>query len=110
MLEVRERTLKQISVGQSCREIWDEYNSYMRKNDRQEERRLHFHGQGYDLVERPLVRMDEGMVLEKRMNLAFHPTYLRSGIFNTICDNYLIDAEGKIVRLHEYPEILMTLG
>jgi Xaa-Pro aminopeptidase len=110
MMEVRQRTLKQISVGQSCKDIWDEYNSYMRKHDRQEERRLHFHGQGYDLVERPLVRMDEPMVLEKRMNLAFHPTYLRSGIFNTICDNYLIDANGQIERLHRYPEILMTLA
>jgi hypothetical protein len=38
-----------------------------------EEKRLHSHGQEYDLVERPLIRWDEEMVIEKNMVLAVHP-------------------------------------
>ena len=39
------------------------------------ELRLYCHGQGYDLVERPLVRADETMTLAAGMNLAVHPGY-----------------------------------
>ena len=61
-----------------ARRIWDEYNAFMRQNGRPEEARLYCHGQGYDLVERPLVRNDEPMTIQKDMNIVVHPTYVHN--------------------------------
>jgi hypothetical protein len=41
----------------------------MRAHGRELEQRLHAHGQGYDYVERPLIRDDETMRLEAGMNI-----------------------------------------
>jgi hypothetical protein len=45
------------------------------------ELRLYAHGQGYDIVERPLIRRDETMAIETGMNLAVHPGYETASIF-----------------------------
>jgi Xaa-Pro aminopeptidase len=65
------------------------------------ELRLYCHGQGYDLVERPLVRADETMTLAAGMNLAVHPGYETDAIFAVICDNYLVEATGPSECLHK---------
>ena len=64
------------------------------------ELRLYCHGQGYDLVERPLVRFDETMALEENMNLAVHPGYQSASLFAVICDNYLVGRDGPGECLH----------
>ena len=81
-----------------------------RGNGRPEEKRLHCHGQGYDLVERPLIRNDEPMKIEKDMNIVVHPTYFHGGKLTWVCDNYLIEADGPSERLHRFPEIITELG
>ncbi len=58
------------------------------------ELRLYAHGQGYDLVERPLMRADETMSIEADMNFAVHPSYETPSLFAVICDNYLIGLDG----------------
>ncbi len=110
LLEARQFTLKQLKPGASCREIWDSYNQFMRQNGRPEEQRLYCHGQGYDMVERPLVRRDEPMRIAKDMNIVCHPTYLTPRLFATICDNYLIGADGVAEHIHGLPERLYELG
>ena len=55
-LEARKFNLNLLKPGTPAKEIFAAYNDFMRKNGRPEERRLHCHGQGYDLVERPLIR------------------------------------------------------
>ena len=67
----------------------------MRKNGRPEEKRLHCHGQGYDLVERPLIRNDEPMNIENDMNIVVHPTYIEGGMLSWFCDNWLIGPTGR---------------
>jgi hypothetical protein len=76
----------------------------MHRNGRPEETRLYCHGQGYDLVERPLIRHDEPMVIEKEMNIVVHPTYVHKGI------NYLIGSNGPGERLHRFPETVIEVG
>jgi Xaa-Pro aminopeptidase len=88
--------------------LWDEYNAYMRENGRPEERRLFCHGQGYDLVERPLVRNDESMPLSAGMSIACHPTVASATLFCSSCDNYLIE-ENQTRRLHRFPRGLVEL-
>ncbi|MGB6507790.1 MAG: M24 family metallopeptidase, partial [Xanthobacteraceae bacterium] len=64
-LEARKFNLALLKPGTPCKDIFAAYNDFMRKNGRPEEKRLHCHGQGYDLVERPLIRNDEPMQIEK---------------------------------------------
>ncbi len=109
LLEARKFTLNLLKPGTNCKDVWESYNEFMRKNGRPEEKRLYCHGQGYDMVERPLVRFDESMVIRKDMNLSCHPTYLTSRLFNTICDNYLIRDNG-VEHLHEFPETITEIG
>jgi Xaa-Pro aminopeptidase len=109
-LEARRFTLNLLKPGASCKMIWDEYNAFMKKNGRPEEARLYCHGQGYDLVERPLVRNDEPMPIQKNMNIVVHPTYVHRNIASWVCDNYMIEAGGPSERLHHFPEEIVELG
>ncbi len=109
LLAARKFTLDLLKPGTSCKDIWEAYNQFMRKNGRPEEKRLYCHNQGYDMVERPLVRFDEPMVIQKHLNLACHPTYLTDRMFNTICDNFLIGDHGP-ERLHKFPETIVEVG
>jgi Xaa-Pro aminopeptidase len=106
----RKFTLDLLKPGTPCKEIWDAFNDFMRKNGRPPEARLYCHGQGYDLVERPLIRHDEPMTIEKDMNIVVHPTYLHAGYLNWLCDNYLIGGNGPGDRLHQFPEEVVEVG
>jgi len=109
-LEARRFTLGLLKPGTPCKTIWDEYNAFMQRNGRPPESRLYCHGQGYDLVERPLVRHDEPMTIEKDMNIVVHPTYTHKNISSWVCDNYMIEATGPGERLHHFPEEIVELG
>jgi Xaa-Pro aminopeptidase len=106
----RQMTLDLLKPGTPCKEIWDAFNAFMRKNGRPEEARLYCHGQGYDLVERPLIRHDEPWTIEKDMNIVVHPTYLHGGYLNWLCDNYIIGGNGPGDRLHQFPEEVVEVG
>jgi Xaa-Pro aminopeptidase len=109
-LAARRFTLDLLEPGASCKTIWDEYNAFMRRNGRPEEARLYCHGQGYDLVERPLVRGDEPMAIARNMNIVVHPTYVHNGMTSWVCDNYLIEDDGPGERLHRFPEEIVALA
>ncbi|MGB6536097.1 MAG: M24 family metallopeptidase [Xanthobacteraceae bacterium] len=109
-LEARKFNLALLKPGAPCKDIFAAYNDFMRKHDRPEEKRLHCHGQGYDLVERPLIRNDEPMAIAKDMNIVVHPTYIRGGTMSWFCDNYLIGENGPGERLHHFPEIITEVG
>ena len=96
----QDHTLSLIRPGALCRDIAAAHDAYMRGKNFPPERRLYCHGQGYDLVERPLVRSDETMTLAAGMNLAVHPGYETDAIFAVICDNYLVEADGPSECLH----------
>ena len=109
-LEARKFNLTLLKPAARCKDVFEEYNAFMRKNGRPEERRLHCHGQGYDLVERPLIRNDEPMSIERHMNIVVHPTYIRGRVLSWVCDNYLIGPNGPGERLHRFPETITELG
>ncbi len=109
-LAARRVTLDLLKPGTPCRDVWETYNDFMRKNGRPPETRLYCHGQGYDLVERPLIRHDEPMAIAAGMNIVVHPTYLHLGWLNWVCDNYLIGDNGPGDRLHRFPEEIVEVG
>jgi Xaa-Pro aminopeptidase len=102
--EAQAHTLKMIRPGASCRDIAHAHDEFMQARGFSKELRLYCHGQGYDLVERPLVRADETMALAENMNLAIHPGYETDTLFAVICDNYLVEANGASECLHRTPK------
>jgi len=82
----------------------------MVENDRDPESRLYCHGQGYEMVERPLIRKDEPMNIEKNMNLVCHPGYIRGNVYSWICDNYIIGSNGPGDSIHEMPQKIFEVG
>jgi Xaa-Pro aminopeptidase len=110
VLEAQKFTLSLMRPGAKCSEIFAEYNAFMKRNKRPEERRLHSHGQGYDMVERPLVRHDETMTIAKDMNMVCHPTYVTERTFSWCCDNWLIGESGPAEKLHRFPQEIVELG
>jgi Xaa-Pro aminopeptidase len=109
-LESRRLTLDLLKPGMPAKDIWGEFNAFMRRNGRPPETRLYCHGQGYDLVERPLIRDDEPMLIQKDMNIVVHPTYVHNGMLSWVCDNYLIGSNGPGERLHRFPEEIIEVG
>jgi Xaa-Pro aminopeptidase len=109
VIAARRFTLERLRPGTSGPELWEAYNSFMRFRSRPEEKRLHCHGQGYDMVERPLMRHDETMRLGDRMVLACHPTYATATTFSWLCDDYLVRSDGAPQRLHETAEVIFEV-
>jgi Xaa-Pro aminopeptidase len=109
MKEAQAHTLRLLKPGASCADIAKSHDEHMRGRGLPPELRLYAHGQGYDLVERPLIRADETMTIEANMNLAVHPGYETSSIFAVICDNYLIEADGPGECLHRTPKQIFEL-
>ena len=81
----------------------------MRARGLPEERRVYCHGQGYEVVERPLVRDDESMKIAANMNIGIHPSLSNESMFATVCDNFLVHAEGSSERLHKMPQTIIEL-
>jgi Xaa-Pro aminopeptidase len=102
-------TLRLLKPGASCRDIAAAHDDFMRARGLPPELRLYCHGQGYDLVERPLVRGDETMPIAESMNLAVHPAYETGSLFAVICDNYLIGPDGPGECLHKTPKQIFEL-
>jgi Xaa-Pro aminopeptidase len=110
VLEAEEFTVGLLKPGAACRDIWEAYNQFMREHGRPVEQRVHCHGQGYDLVERPLVRFDDPMIIAAGMNITVHPTYSTARTYSWINNNYLIHPGRPPERLHQLPRTIVELG
>jgi Xaa-Pro aminopeptidase len=110
VLEAQEFCTRLLRPGADPAEIWETYNVFMREHGRSEEKRVHFHGQGYDMVERPLVRFDETMPIGANMYFALHPAFSMERTYSWACDNFLLNSEGQVERLHRLPRKLFELG
>ena len=109
IVEAQDNTIRMLKPGANCADIFAEHNAFMRARGMHDEPRLHCHGQGYDVVERPLIRNDEDMALGTSMNIGLHPTFGNARLFVTVCDNFLIDPNGKIEFLHKTPRTIFEL-
>jgi Xaa-Pro aminopeptidase len=108
-VEAQHHTLKSLKPGTPCREAFAAHNAYMRARGFAEERRLHCHGQGYETVERPLIRHDETMAIAGTMNIGIHPSLVAGRTFMTVSDNFLIHPDGAAERLHQTPQEIIEL-
>lgn len=109
VLEAQQFTLDLLKPDADPAEILHRHNAFMRAHRRPEERRLYAHGQGYDMVERPLIRQDETMTIARNMLFAVHPTYVTTRTYSWVCDNWLLNEEGKVESLHKFPQRITEL-
>ena len=107
--EAQQQTIKKFKPGASCRDIFLAHNEFMTHQGAPPESRIYSHSQGYDLVERPLIRSDETMILGNGMNMAVHPNYATSSMYAHICDNYLVEEKGGSDCLHKTPKKIFEL-
>jgi Xaa-Pro aminopeptidase len=107
--EAQAHTLRKLKPGASCNEVFLAHNEFMKRKGVPPESRVYSHSQGYDLIERPLIRSDESMHLEKGMNMSVHPAYATSSMFAHICDNYLVEEDGVSECLHTTPKQIFEL-
>jgi len=98
--QAQAETLARLKPGVAPAGIWKAHNAYMRSRERPEEKRLFAHGMGYDLVERPSLRDDDPLTVEKDMNIVVHPTFQTETAYAWVCDNYMIEADGVSACLH----------
>ena len=99
--EAQTHTLSKMKPGVPCRDVAAAHDAFMTARGYGKEKRLYAHGQGYDLVERPLIRADETMAIGENMNFAVHPGFEKPSLFAVICDNYLIGKNGPGECLHQ---------
>lgn len=80
--------------GADCKEIFELVNEWYAKHGIGQETRMHGHGQGYGLVERPFFDAQETMKLEENMYIALHPTVRLKGCVVAPGDNYAVTKDG----------------
>lgn len=97
----QDHSLSLMKPGAHPAEVFAAHNQWMAEHGLPEETRLYAHGQGCEMVERPLIRQDETMPLAEGMLLAVHPGYDDGRVFAVICDNYMIEAEAPGPCLHK---------
>ncbi|MBV9225569.1 MAG: aminopeptidase P family protein [Acidobacteriaceae bacterium] len=105
----QEHTLSRLKPGASARDIAAAHDDYMTARGLPPEVRLYAHSQGYDMVERPLIRRDETMTISPGMHLAVHPGYETESLFAVICDNYLVGEDGPGPCLHRTEKKIFEL-
>ena len=107
--EAQQVTLNLLKPGADPADLVAANNAFLMEKGFPEEKRLYAHGQGYDLVERPAIREDEGMKLQKNMNITIHPIVASKTAFAWVCDNYLITEDGPSECLHKTPKKIFEL-
>ena len=107
--EAQEATVARFVPGARCREIADAHDAFLKRAGFGPELRLYAHGQGYDMVERPLIRKDEEMVLDAGMFMACHPAIATPEMFVFLCDNFIVSEQGKAERVHATPQQLFEV-
>jgi len=108
-VEAQKHTVRNLKPGAAPADIYARHNDYMTSHGAPPELRLFGHSQGYDLVERPLLRSDETMPLAANMNMAVHPGFFTPTNFAFICDNFLIKPDGAVEQLHKSEQKIWEL-
>jgi Xaa-Pro aminopeptidase len=109
VLDAQRYALSLLKPGMPCKQAFAEHNAYLSRQGIAEERRLSVHGMGYDMVERPLIRMDEDMIIEENMAIVCHPGILNERMFVHNTDVYLIESDGPSECLHRTPKQIFEL-
>lgn len=76
--------------GVTGRDLNQVYDTYVTAQGIEKNGRFVGHGQGYDMMEAPVICPREDMELKENMFLAIHPEVTRDGQFTICCDNFRV--------------------
>ena len=108
--EMQRSIIEAFKPGRLCADILAEHNRDRAERRLPPETRMFSHGQGYDLVERPLIRDDETLKVAANMNFAVHPTIAHGHtVFTTMCDNFIVGTDGAMERIHRTEQKVFEL-
>jgi len=105
---IQRELAKEYKPGANARDLWDYQNKLLADKGYPPETRLSCHSQGYDIVERPVVRPEEPMLIKENMVMAIHPMPMTKEVFVDPCANYLITADGGVLMHKCYQEVFIV--
>jgi Xaa-Pro aminopeptidase len=95
--------------GASCKDLYTLARDFMVDHGYAPPSRSFMHGQGYSLVERPSIRMDDPWDIVEGMNIAIHPVFVKPGrVWCIACDNYIVGPNSSY-KIHNYPQDLIVV-
>jgi len=107
-VKVQKYNVELLKPGANPADLYETVNEYQEKLGFPREERLHSHGQGYDVVERPGIRPEETMVIRSNMVISIHPTILSENAYAYCNDDFLVTENGA-ERIHEMPQELLIV-
>lgn len=99
---------EQCKPGAKVADIFNRHNERLAEMGYNPERRFNTHGQGYDIVSRPIFTAQETMEIRENMFLAIHPSTRNGKVAGANCDNYLVGPNGA-VKLSKTPTDLVVI-
>ena len=107
-IEIQDKTAAMMKPGVKASDVAIAINKMLVEKGYEPERRICSHGQGYDIVDRPIFVAEETMVLEENMFIAHHPNTANNDCVGYNCDNYLITKDGAKI-LSKTPRTIVTI-
>lgn len=108
-LEAQTLSRRATRPGAAPADVYAEYNRFLASHGQGPERRVHSHGQGYDIVSRPLIRHDETLAIAPGMFFSVHPGIGSPTTFTFLCDNFFVGDEAAGEVLHAVPQRLFEV-
>jgi Xaa-Pro aminopeptidase len=108
--EAQQHSLSLIKPGAKVQDVMAANDEFLIRRGYKPELRLYAHGQGYDLVERPVFLDGETMPIKAGMNLTVHPGAVSDTVWAAVCDNFIIGPDGPGECLHKSPQELIIVS
>ena len=108
-VEAEDLTRDALKPGVDPRALWDMNNDFLKKKGYAPATRLYSHGQGLDMVERPMIRSNETLKLGAGMNIVVHPATIRKDLWAIAMDNYVVGKNGGGSSVHRFPREIITV-
>ena len=107
-IEIADVTARMMVPGARPADVFMKMNQMMVERGYAPESRFCSHGQGYDIVDRPMFVPQENMILEENMFIAHHPNTIAADRIGYNCDNWIITKDGAKL-LSRFPRGLVQV-
>ncbi len=94
--------------GIAAKDIFNEGNKRLIEKGYFPETKFYAHGQGYDIVDRPIFCSEETMVFKENMYFSMHPRCKNDDLAAICIDNYVVTKEGG-KRMSRFPQHMICL-
>lgn len=97
-----------IKPGVSAEVIFNKTNEKLIDLGMPPETRIGIHGQGYDIMQRPVFNKGETFVIKAGMNIAIHQTIVVGSAFGFTVDNFLVSEDSCNLIMKNPQEVICT--